>query len=53
VEWDRHRSEIPKLPGTATPYRSVINYGGTPDPKGAMAETCEKALAALEAGQKR
>jgi hypothetical protein len=53
VEWDRHRNETPKLPGTATPYRSVNNYGGTPDPKGAMAETCEKALAALEARQKR
>jgi hypothetical protein len=53
-EWDRHRIEVPKLPGVATPYRSLNNYGGTPDPKGAMAETCEKALAALEAaaGQK-
>ncbi len=46
--WDRHRNEIPKLPGVATPYRSLNNYGGSPDPKGAMAETCEKTLAALQ-----
>ena len=49
LAWERHQTEIPKLPGVATPYRSLNNYSGTPDPRGAMAETCEKALADLEA----
>ncbi len=49
AEWRRYQNEIAKLPGVATVYRSMNNYGGTPNPKGAMEETCEKALSVLEA----
>ena len=44
AEWRRYRTEIPKLPAAATLYRSVSS--GT-DEKGAMEDTCEKALKAL------
>ncbi len=47
--WHHHRTEIPKLPGVATPYRSQNNYRGTPNTTDAMQETCEKALLTLEA----
>ena len=41
--WQRYNTEIPKLPGAPTLYRS--QYGPEPDSsEGAMADTCEKAL---------
>lgn len=46
--WHHHRTEIPKLTGTASPYRSLNNYRGTPNTTDAMQETCEKALLPLE-----
>ncbi|MBL8219184.1 MAG: hypothetical protein JNL62_08135 [Bryobacterales bacterium] len=42
--WHHHRTEIPKLAGAASPYRSQNNYRGTPNTTYAMQETCEKAL---------
>ncbi len=47
VAWSRYNTDIPKLPGAATLYRS--QYGEqTNDSEGAMADTCEKALKKLE-----
>jgi hypothetical protein len=45
--WTDYRAEIPKLPGAATLYRSQCDQEETTTP-GAMADTCEKALAALK-----
>jgi hypothetical protein len=46
VAWSRYNTDIPKLPGAATLYRS--QYGDqTNDSEGAMADTCEKALKGL------
>ena len=44
--WQRYNTEIPKLPGTPTLYRS--QYGPEPDSsEGAMVDTCEQALKTL------
>jgi hypothetical protein len=48
AEWRRYRSEIPKLEGVASLYRS-LNSQKEDDSAGAMEDTCEKALAALAA----
>ncbi len=45
AEWRRYQDEIPKLPGAATLYRSGKTDA---DKKGAMEDTCEKALVALQ-----
>ena len=45
--WADYRAEIPKLPGAATPYRS-LNWQEENTAGGAMADICEKALAALK-----
>ena len=46
VAWSRYNTDIPKLPGAATLYRS--QYGEqTNDREGAMADTCERALKKL------
>ena len=48
VAWNRYNTDIPKLPGAATLYRS--QYGEqTNDSEGAMADTCEQALKKLGA----
>ena len=45
--WADYRAEIPKLPAAATLYRSQCDQDETTAP-GAMADTCEKALAVLK-----
>jgi len=45
--WADYRTEIPKLPSAATLYRSQCDQEESTAP-GAMADTCEKALAALK-----
>ena len=51
--WQRYQSEVPKLPGAATPYRSENHkpnpVNGSLD-KGAMADLCESALGMLAGG---
>ena len=50
VAWNRYHTDIPKLPGAATLYRS--QYGEqTNDSEGAMADTCEQALKKLSVKQ--
>ena len=44
--WNRYNTDIPKLPGAATLYRSRYEYTND-DGAGAMADTCEKALKKL------
>ncbi|MBL8173586.1 MAG: hypothetical protein JNK48_02895 [Bryobacterales bacterium] len=50
--WHEHRTEIPKLAGAATPYRSQNNYRGTANTTDAMEETCERALLRLEVSRR-
>ena len=45
--WDDYRADIPKLPGAASLYRSQCEQEETTT-AGAMADTCEEALAALK-----
>jgi hypothetical protein len=45
-EWRRYRTEIAKIEGVASLYRS-LNSQNENDSAGAMEDTCEKALAAL------
>ncbi len=45
--WSDYRAEIPKLPGAASPYRS-LNWQEENTADGAMADICEKALATLQ-----
>ena len=48
VAWSRYNTDIPKLPGAASLYRS--QYENTGDhSEGAMADTCEQALKKLGA----
>ena len=44
--WNRYNTDVPKLPGAATLYRSRYEYTND-DGVGAMADTCEKALKKL------
>ena len=52
--WERYNSEIPKLHGAATLYRSQYEHeaGTEVGESGAMADTCEKALKKLESAGK-
>jgi hypothetical protein len=44
--WERYQRDIPKLPAAATLYRSLTDQNSS-STAGAMADTCERALQAL------